>query len=298
MTQARLNHPRLGTLELGCDPFVVTNLQVGSPAVRVVQRPRALADGVFDDSTYEGARAVTLSLRLRDNSAVCDTGETSTMQQLLDKVMPYMSPRVRPTLEWALPGSPLDVRRLTVRGDTWPFSLAGKRYQLLALGFVAPDGIVTSAVDSICVPINPSADVENGRVYSEDYTDGGRGPYPATGGIGARFINQIGTGRADWVLSLYGAVTNPTFSVNGTVIKFNRNGGQTLLGGSSVVLDTRNRTILLNGDPAFPVYDKVNYDEWQWDDLKLESGINLVRLGADVLTSTSTATICYTPTWA
>ena len=104
-----LSDPVLGDLELRSTPFVAVSLQIGSPAVREVMRPRALADGMVDDTKYRGARAITVVLRLNENPNCGEIAERTTIQGLLDTLLPYTSPRRRPTISWALPGSESDV---------------------------------------------------------------------------------------------------------------------------------------------------------------------------------------------
>ena len=98
--QVELYDDDLGVLELGCDPYVVSQLQIGSPAVRDVSRHRSLADGSFDDTRFLGGRAISVTIRMKDGQG-CDSNPD--MQRLIDLVVPYMSPRRRPTISWQLP---------------------------------------------------------------------------------------------------------------------------------------------------------------------------------------------------
>lgn len=293
--QVELSDDELGVLELGTDPYVVVSLQIGSPAVRTVARNRALADGTFDESKYTGARAVTVTLRLK-TAAVCNPG--SDMQSLIDAVTPYMSPRRRPTLTWQLPGSE-SARSMVVRGESWPYTIASPKHPGIGLQWVCPSGEIHAGGDEAehCETIIPASDVEAGRLYNENYADGGRGPYPPSAPLGGRIIVNPGNAAAHWEATIFGLVTNPIITINGTSMKFDRNGGLHLAGGSSVVINTRNRTILLNGDPDDSRYDKVNYGEWAWSDLLLVPGVNEVRFGGSVLSPQATIVLCYLPTY-
>lgn len=292
--QVELSDPDLGVLELGTDPYVVTELQIGSPNVRAVMRDRALADGAFDDTRFVGSRAITMSIRLNDKR--CRDG--ADMQSLIDLLVPYMSPRRRPTLTWQLPNSAAQ-RSVIVRGENWPFQLNGPKFQGIALQWVCPSGeILAGGLGAEhCETISPAADTEKGRTYDESYVDGGRGPYPASPPIGARTIDNPGNAPAHWKATIYGAVTNPILTINDTAIAFNRNGGLVLAAGQNVVLDTRERTVLRNGTPTDSAYDRVNYDAWSWDEVKLQPGHNTVRFDGTSLGPAATAIICYTPTY-
>jgi hypothetical protein len=289
-----LTDPDLGTIELRSRPFVVTSFQISSRATRPVLRNRALADGAVDDTRYVGSRAVTIGLRLGEQPS-CAT-EPSTMQDLYDRILPFMAPRRRPTLTWSLPGSGGVMRQMTVRGDSAPVVIKGSKYPELALQFVAPSGEITTPGEHVTT-IDPASDVEDGRVYSTGSDLRFDRDYPATLAIGDRLITQNGNEPAHWTLAIFGGCVNPFFSINGATIDFSSNGGLTLTAGSSVVIDTRERTVYLDGDPSTSRYDRTNFAEWTWDELLLQPGGSLVRFGADTLTG-GTAVLTYLDTWA
>lgn len=281
-----LDDDDLGELELECDPFVVASFQIGSAAVRPVMRNRALANGTFDDTRFSGSRAVTVALRLNDSRC-----KGQPMQDLFDRVLPYMKARRRPRMRWTLPGSTSE-RELVVRGDNAPVVIAGPKYPVLSLSFVGANEIMSPG--EFCQLLDPGADVELGRTYDLAFDRS----YPASAVIGDRLINHAGNDDAHWVASIFGIVTNPTLKVNGITINFNVNGGLDLIAGTSVVIDTRARTIFLNGDPASPRYDKTNFTAWSWEDLLLKPGDNTVRFGGSVLGAGGSANLCWRSTWA
>ena len=297
--QVELSDPELGVLELGCDPYVVVSLQVGSPEVREVVRYRSLADGTLDETRYTGARAITLAIRFRDRllGSACTTGSGAlpTMQTLIDQLTPYMTPRRRPTLTWSLPGSDSDLRAAVVRGVNWGWTVQGPKAQGIAPQWVVPSGeILQGGVDALhCTNIRPSVDIEEGRVYDEIYDRS----YPPSEAIGGRTIINTGTAPTHWTLTIYGPATNPTFTINGVEFTTDRLGGVVLAAGQTLVVDTRNRTVLFNGLPGSSRYQNTNYDEWNWDDLMLQPGENIVRFDAAALTGQTSADLCFTPTF-
>lgn len=289
--QVELYDPNLGLLELGCDPYVVTSLQVGSPEVRDVTRNRSLADGTLDDTRYLGARAITLSIRFNDVS-VCDAPRD--MQRLIDLLTPFMSPRRRPTLTWQLPRSTA-LRSAVVRGVNWGWQVAGPKAQGIAPQWVVPSGeILAGGPQALhCETIKPSSDIEDGRHYDLTFDR----VYPPSNPIGGRTIQNPGTGLAHWVLTIFGPVANPIITINGIDFKTDRLGGITLVAGQTLVVNTRERTVLLNGIAGASRYQNVNYDEWSWDDLLLRPGTNIVRFDGTGLTAQSAAELCFTPTY-
>lgn len=282
-----LTDPDLGVLAMRSDPFVVVSFQIGSPLDRPVGRNRALADGVYDDSRYGGQRAVTVGLTL--NTRSCAGAMTS--QEMFDVLLPFMHPRRRPTLAWSLPGSN-EVRQMVVRGVSAPVTVVGAKYPTVVLSFVSAGEIVSPEVE--CLTLDPSTLIEAGRTYDLTFPR----VYPPSGPAGEVQLMQGGNELAHWRATIYGAVTDPFLVLNGVPVEFDENGGLDLTAGQSVVIDTRERTILLNGDPTEPRFHVVNFAEWQWDDLMLRPGINLVRFGADVVGAAGIAEICWSRTWA
>lgn len=278
---AALEDPVLGTLELGCDSgYVLTQLQIGWPTERAVMRNRALADGAFDDTRYVGPRAVTTSIRL-DNAQ-------HTTQALIDAISPYMSARRRPTLSWSLPGSPEQVRALTVRGVDMPLPIAG-RYPTLVASWVSSESYVRSA-EAHCHTIVPSSMSDPGRVYDLVFDR----VYPAAGPSGSFDVVNAGNAPTDWVGTIFAEAVDPFVEVNGIDITFD---GLTLAPSQTLVIDTEARTILLNGDPAESRYNFANYTDWTWDDLRLTGGTNTFRLDGTTPSASFGLTVCLHDRW-
>mgnify|MGYP000966307008 CR=1 FL=1 len=289
-----LSEPTLGELELRGSPFLVSSFQIGSRAPRGVMRSRALADGMIDDTRYAGSRAVTLAVTVNERDCG-PAADRTTIQGLLDRLLPYMQPRRRCTLTWSLPGS--DVRRqLTVRGDSAPVQIENPRHPRLVLQFIAPDGeITTPGVHTL--RIDPASDVESGRVYSTGTELKFDRNYPVLGATGSKTVTQQGNEPAHWRLTIFGGAVNPFFTINGVTIDMSSNGGHTVAAGSSLVIDTRNRYIWADDSPLTPKYDRSNFTEWAWSDLLLQPGDNTVRFGADTLTG-GQAQLEWSDTWA
>lgn len=289
--QCELSDPQLGVLDLGCDPYIVTSIQVGSPDVREVVKNRSLADGSLDDTRYLGSRAITLSIRFND-VAPCDPNDS--MQTLIDRLTPYMSPHRRPTLTWQLPRS-TEMRSAVVRGVNWGWTVAGPKAQAIAPQWIVPSGEIVAGGPNAqhCITIKPSTDIEPGRTY-DFHPDR---VYPASLPVGGRILVNPGTTEANWVLTFYGPVTNPMFTINGVVFSADRRGGVVLNAGQSLVTDSRARTVLFNGLSNASRYQNVNFEDWGWDDLMLVPGSNTVRFQGTGLTVQSAAQFCYTPTY-
>lgn len=285
-----LSDPVLGDLELRADPYIVASLQIGSPAVREVRRARALADGEFDDSRFRGGRAITIALRFneRPNCAV----EPTTIQGLLDALQPYLSPRRRPTLSWALPGSESDVRWCTVRGVSAPVVIERDRHPVVVCSFVSEQTDVRST-DEQTLTIDPGASTELGRSYDRTFDTS----YPASGVIGSVLATNRGNAPAHWRATIYGICTDSSLTVGGVEIAFTENGGLSLPAGGAVTIDTRERTMYYLDDPTQSKYEYSNFTDWQWDDLLLEPGQTTVRFDPATSGVGAQVVMSWYPTW-
>jgi hypothetical protein len=285
-----LDDPKLGELELRSSPYCVIDFQIGSATPRPVMRNRALSSGAFDDTQFAGSRAITVSLMF--NESPCAPGQP-TMQQLYDRILPYMNVKRRPTLRWSLPGSGAE-RQTTVRGESAPVVITRAKHPVLVLSFVSADGEITSAGDPQCQPIDPAIDIEEGRPYDLTFNRS----YPPSLAVGDRLVLVDGNEPAHWTLTIFGEVTDPFFKVNDTTIFTNLGEGVDLPADSNLVISTRDKTMYLNGNAADSRYDRTNFTAWTWSDLLLQPGENLVRFGAVVLGPGASALLCWRPTWA
>lgn len=276
----------LADLDLTCgNGWVLTDLQIGFPSERPVVRSRALADGAIDQTTYLGQRAVSLTLTL-DN-------RVATTQSLIDLLMPFVSPRRRPTLTWSLPGSASDFRQLTLRGVDAPLVITRPRYTTIVCSWVSEQACMVDPVEQ-CLSVDPNNPAEElGREYDLDFDREYIGIVP----VGGILVPNAGTCLASWTITLDASMTDPTVTINGVDMTFDQNGGLTLVTGQTLVIDQLNRTILLNNDPNESRYDRVNFEDWDWDDLALQPGANIVRLQGSGFTSSSLMTICWRSAW-
>jgi hypothetical protein len=265
----RLEEAELGVLDVECfNGYITTILDIGFPAVREVETPRALADGVEDNTQFLGARAVSMTLRLDQRKA--------DMQALMDRINPYMSPRRRPKLVWTMPGSTSE-RSLVVSGRNAPVTIDRDKYLAVTFQWKSPQAVI-KAPEPTCVEVYPTDDVEGGRTYPENYADGGRGPYNQSVGVGERLVRNLGNEVADVTVTIYGPCVGPFVRINGTTVTFT---GVTLLENETLLISTERRAILLNSDPAQSRYGYSNYRQWTWDRLRFRPGDNLVRVDAD-----------------
>lgn len=283
----------LGQLDLDCsDGFVVTSFEIGWPQPREVVINRALTDGTIDTTAYLGARAVTVALRL-------DQRKMPT-QDLLDLLLPFLSPRYRPQIVWTVQQpnpidcppyvlTPAHTRSLRLRGADAPLVIDGPRYQTIVCQWVAQDPY-TSALDERCEVSNLTGTEEYGRLYDLLFDRN----YPPSPPFGVTYLYPLGNAPMDWVGVITASVDNPIVNINGTSIIFT---GLSLIAGQTIYIDTQNRTILRNNDLSDSVYNLTNFEDWTWDDLRLFPGVNAMFFVGTATAGSPSFTLCWYDRW-
>lgn len=275
----------LGRLDLECaDGFVVAEFAIGWPEVRSVVRNLALADGVQDDTTYLGGRAVTVALRLDSN--VLPT------QDLLDVLLPYVSPRRRPRLVYAVQRpvtDPSHVRSFTLRGADAPVVIDAPKHPVVVVQWVTTSPFAFGP-DQLCAVATLSGTEEDGRAYNLTFDR----TYPFSAPFGITYFTVEGNAPTDWVGTLTAELEDPLIEINGVGVQFT---GLTLTAGQTVIIDTAARTILRNGDPNDSVFGLSNFTAWTWDELRLSAGTNTILLQGANPVGDPSFTLCYYPHW-
>lgn len=276
---------RLGRLELGDLPFVVESFQIGSPEIRDNIKNRALADGVFDDTMYHGASAITLTMRLaphmKCNARIADYWFAT----LRDTVAAYMSPRLRPRLYWRYPGDSGPIPGATmgesdgagqwaeVRGASWPFVVNGPKYPTFAVQFKNSLGQMFLG-DPEEAPHSATSIpglVADGRIYDTNYNVGRDFPNIADP-LGTAIIHNNGNSFADWVLQVHGPF-DAGASIGfvcpcGTIVDIELNAAVPV--NQYVIFNSRNRTIQLDSGVSY--YPHTNFGDWAWEEVRISHG--------------------------
>ncbi len=267
--------PSLGRLELGDLPFVVESFQIGSPDIRDNIKNRALVNGVFDDTMFHGASAMTVTTRLAPHLLRCPTTLYDYwFSTLRDTLVSYCNPRLRPRLYWRYPGDEGALPGVTgvaegagqwaeVRGTSWPFTVNYPKYPSLTVQFKNPLGQIflgDPQDDPHTATAYPGAEAD-GRSYDLSFNrDYPNVEVPA----GVVVIHNNGNTSAGFRLQAKGPFDDgATVTLRGVTIRFN----QGLLTNQWVEFRTINKTILReNGNSYYPY---TNFGEWDWDDLLL-----------------------------
>lgn len=272
LATARLESPGLDAFSLdGVEGFLASTLDLGFPAVRSSRRPRTDVEGEIDTTRLFGARAVSIT-----GTITPKPDGTLNRQEVEDRFLAFMRPDRSSYLVYRLE---LDgeERRLLVRPDQFGAPITHPSSVKVAVGFRAPDGIQESAelegetVDAVAAD-EPGISFPLVFPFS----------WPASTPAGTVIVTNRGNVRAWPVLRLYGPCSNPRIenATIGAALEFTAGGGLELAAGDYLEVDTRERTIRLNGLAAQTRHNRLNFDDSEW--WPLDPGDNLLRYFPEV----------------
>lgn len=257
----RLSHPDLGDLDVVPSSGIqASDLDVGFPQPREASFQRSGVDGEDDETSFHGGAVVSLSARLRSAAGL-------TAAQWLDRLMPYLAPQVRSTLSYRFDGE--GWREIAVRGQQAVRPLSGRDPFGIRVDvqWRAPEGVSYSSSMNF-VQINPG-ESEAGRTYPLTFDR----VYPQSSGRGSIDVTNQGTTRAYPTFRIFGPCTDP-------VVTNERQGREIVLetsvaAGDYVEVDTRTRTIRLNGVPQSNLFDALVFPASEW--VSLDVGESRLR---------------------
>lgn len=229
----------LGDLDVSLeDPqagYFCTQLDLGY-AVREVISNNPDRDGAQDRTQYLGSRAVTANITTL-------AGAGGRIDQVAASFAPFMLPNARPTLHYVLDRPGLPERTLTVRaaGYSWPIS--GPYQRDIQLQWIASDPVAR----------DPNLKTATALIVgsSSISTPGDVPVRPLFRITGPLTAPSVGLGLADppyttWFLAFQSSFTIPV--------------------GHYIEIDTENRTVFYDGDPAKPRLASMDWtvSSWQW----------------------------------
>jgi hypothetical protein len=230
-----------------------------SPAVREVVDDQ-VGDGVDDQSTYVGAAALSVELKMMGQ-----------VELLLAALRPFLSPRRRPRFvvwddTWA------QERRLVLRGVSWPGDRSGIQDRLRDSQFqwTVPAGVWEAAAITTYT-IAAATGGGDGRTYDLVTPR----TYPATSVAGVAYVTNMGDLPAPFVARLYGPAIGPrlTNDDTGQMVAFTSE--LVLSAGEFVEIDTYAQTAYLSGSTDSSVLPMLDFDTTTW--WHLPTGVTSVR---------------------
>jgi len=231
-----------------------TSLDIAFPAVREIMTSRPDNTGMTDRTQYFGSRVITAQIEAL-------TGAGAQIDAVAARFAPFMDPARRPQLFYVLdrPGQPQ--RTLTVRpaGFSWP--IQGPYQRSIQLQFVAADPVA----------------------YDPTVQTATCGPgAPAT-------ITTAGVLAVRPLITVTGPVTGPTVTItpaSGTAWVLAFLSTYTIPAGHHVDIDTDNRTVVYDSNPAQPRLSSLDWTRTSWQAIPAATTATITLTG----TATSGAT--------
>jgi len=229
-------------------------LDIAFPAVREIMTSRPDNTGMTDRTQYFGSRVITAQIEAL-------TGAGAQIDAVAARFAPFMDPARRPQLFYVLdrPGQPQ--RTLTVRpaGFSWP--IQGPYQRSIQLQFVAADPVA----------------------YDPTVQTATCGPgAPAT-------ITTAGVLAVRPLITVTGPVTGPTVTItpaSGTAWVLAFLSTYTIPAGHHVDIDTDNRTVVYDSNPAQPRLSSLDWTRTSWQAIPAATTATITLTG----TATSGAT--------
>jgi len=259
---------------------VITNL-TGFDSPEVVENGENLVqmDGGIHGDFFYGRRPVTLEGTVLNPSSILDRNiKLEKISQATNAM------RGDATIEFTPTGFP--ARYLRVRrqqplrfADAWQ-----KTFQILMVAADPRFYAVTASTQTVfaTTPVGVS-----GRAYPKTYPFS----YGPTTPNGQLIVTNAGTADTWPIITLAGPGTNPSIlnltTGQGLYLNYDIGAGETL------VLDTLNRTIMLNG--ASSRYGALNFNLSQW--FPLVPGANDLRIAFSAFTSPAAMTVAWRDAW-
>jgi hypothetical protein len=270
----------LGSQTLDLTPengFNVRDFNLGFPVIRSVMDDRPNIDGMDDRTRFYGSRVVSLDIDLVGNK-----------WDLLDQLSPYLNPANRPFLVFEDAAQPRRVR-LRASEETAVIT-APTNIQRVLLQWVAPDG-AAETLNQNEVNVFASVGASPGFQFDLSFNL----TFPQSGPAGRTNVFAAGNARCYPVMRLFGPCTFPRID-NLQDRDANNVPKQlafdiTLGTGQFLEVDTRERTVLLGGNPSQPRYQTIDFSVSQW--WSLQAGNNFVKYFPDSFSGTARAVMLY-----
>lgn len=281
MTLPTLTLAATGLDPLTLDPsdgwIVQKEFDTGDAIVRASTENAPGSDGAVDTTQLVGPRVVTVPV-------VISAPSIYDLEDMERRLRAFTNARLRPTLTLTRPGG--TAKQMTVRHLTWTQESLSADATFVLWQAECPSGILES-VELHEAEVAASAESEDGRVYDLDPDR----VYPESEPVGQVEVVNAGDRTAWPLIVLHGPWSGEASVVNvstGQALVFD---GESVSDGDWLEIDTRARTVRLNGDPANSRYNRLVFPDSDW--WGLEPGVNVLRFLPEVFTAPARMTVAW-----
>lgn len=231
--------------------LVVTDINLGGPAVREVTAALPTRDGNYDTTRLIGPRVVTIT-----GNAV--RSALGSRQKALDNLARYCIARLRPRLIYTLEEDTAP-RAVTLRASAWsaPYTIPDRTE--FSVSWVAPDPVIYG-LDSQERWWGPEGDL-SGRSYPLTFDR----QYPHVyGGSGVATLLNAGNYSTWPLLRIYGPCTDPAVLWQPPAVGAVVFTGLVVDRGDYLEVDTFAQTVRLNGEIGASRFDRLDFARTRW----------------------------------
>lgn len=242
-----------GLGELDFDPYegwIIQSFDPGFPIVRESVEDAPDADGTVDSTHLSGARVCTLSLVMSPFD-----GDIDAMERRLKA---FLNPRLRPTLYWRR-NSLAEERQATVRAMPYAGPVDFGDETTAIAQWVVPSGLFESA-DLQTVEVAASDEGVDGITLELALPF----VFPAANPSASVEVTNYGDRQAYPLIHLHGPWSGEARVQNMTTGREIVIDGENVAAGNYLAIDTRKKTVLLNGDPSNSRYNRLVFPDTQW----------------------------------
>lgn len=250
-------------LENGALGYFCSSLDLGFPIPREVIDNKPDRDGADDRTKNMGPRTITAAL-----TAVAGAG--ARMDQVASSFGVYMVPSVRCNLHYVLDRGANPERVISgMRAVNYDWPIAGPDTVEIALQWIAADPVARDPSSKTAIAW-AGASGGSGRVYNLVFNR----IYPAgSGGAIAGIIHSNGEVPVRPILDIYGPITNAQVSIStvanslNTAAQIKVVAGYVIAAGHFLRVNTRDKTVYVDGDTTQPAGSAIDWTNWFWVDL-------------------------------
>lgn len=261
--------------------IAIAQIDLGRPEVREVLEVHPNADGAIDYTVLVGPRVISMT----GSAFPCGVG---SRQAALAQFMRFARPNRRQQLVYQFDDD-ATIRSLTMRVTDWTAPITTPGLTAFSVAWKAADPIAYSVAGST-VSVPPGGNF-TGRTYPLSFNRS----YPASyGGAGVVTVTNHGDYLTWPLVRMFGPLTNPSLT-------WQDGSGQLVFAGISVLagdwleIDTKAKTVTLDGDSGANRYSFLDFTQTVW--APLQPGDNLLRFSATAAAAPAQVEIDWSDAW-
>lgn len=263
----------------------VSKFDPGFPQVREVVDGLPQLHGTQDYTRLFGSRVVSIEFRIYSRWS----SDEITRRQILDILHGLCNPSLRPYMYESIDGQ--DERRIQLRADNLSSPFEFPHTNMVQMSWVAPTGFWESGeLQVVEIQVGGEGDSSVGRSYDLTYDR----DYDVREAVANKDVVNDGNIDSYPVIVAYGPFTSMNIANESTGQEIDLPDYE-IVAGESIVIDSRNRTIIKSGQPNTSLYSEVDWTTSSW--FTLRPGVNQISFNATDFEETTKSSMAYRHNW-